>query len=370
MVDEEGAELARMREAEAKRKSRSKLIGGVAAGVVLLGGGVLVGSTLGDGETEPGAEQTPPVSTASAGVQPSAPVEIDPPSPAGGEVVDPTASDTEPAAVDFRFATERVPYFHDGGDISQMRAFYAGLDHDWILGSAPEAGRNYVENFLVERGASTPLAHHADLIDREDNTWLADLETPGGGTESVEIAVAAGENITAVLNVYLVNKDELGIDIDRVMPESQRIFDAMGTYLIRGMAETGEDRTLCEDEFDCPSALDHAGLRQMIATADALPADSVVLGAQINFFPDERNRHDDITLHYIDGATSELLTAEFSVDNRFMLYPLEVPFTSDSMANAINQNYLGAPNGDGDIAQIYMENEDAIHDKIGNRPLN
>ncbi|AXH96589.1 hypothetical protein DV701_11045 [Ornithinimicrobium avium] len=144
----------------------------------------------------------------------------------------------------------------------------------------------------------------------------------------------------------------------------------MGTYLIRGMAETGEDRTLCEDEFDCPSALDHAGLRQMIATADALPADSVVLGAQINFFPDERNRHDDITLHYIDGATSELLTAEFSVDNRFMLYPLEVPFTSDSMANAINQNYLGAPNGDGDIAQIYMENEDAIHDKIGNRPLN
>ncbi len=371
MVDEEArAEPARLREAAVKRKSRNKMIGGVAAGVVLVGGGVLVGSTLGDGETEARAEQTAPVSAASTEAQSSAPAETYPASPTDAELTDATVSENEPAVVDFRNAAERVSYFHGGGDVSEMRAFYSGLEHDWILGSAPEAGRDYVEDFLFERGASIPLAQHADMIDPEDNTWLADLETADGYTEKVEIAVPAGENIAAVLNVYLANKDELDIDIDRVMPESQRIFDAMGTYLIRGMAETGEDRTLCEDEFNCPSALDHAGLRQMIAAGDALPADSVVIGARINFFPDERNRHDDITLHYIDGTTSELGRSEFSVDNAFKLYPLEVPFTTDSMANAINQNYLGAQNGDGDTALVYMENQDAINYMIGNRPLN
>lgn len=351
---------------EAKRKSRNRWIGGGAlVSLLLAGGGVFAGTKLGGGEAGP--EPTQPAETAP--VVPGTPV--DPEVPAEPEApvdTEPTEVIKDPNVANFSIQMDRYTYMNEGGEVDDLREFYSGLDHDWVIGSAPEAGRAYVENFLYEKGAITPISDYANLVDKTTNGWAVFPE----GEEMVNLSDAANNNITTILNVYLANKDQWDMSLDDGLPQSKRVFDGMGTYLIRGMAETGVDNTICKDEFDCPSAIDHAGFRQLIEAADELPEGSVIVGAQIVPMADEQNRHNRITLHYADGDSNEVVwddARDIVVENRFMLYPT-TGTSSEYAAASLNDVYSGEPNGDGTTALVYMENEDAIKDKVTNRSTN
>lgn len=367
-------ELAKMHEADNKRKSRNKWIGGGVAGLLLAGGGVFAGSKLAGGEspepTQPAAEAPANPGEVEAPVdnpapEPTVDIPAEPETPVEAE---PTEVIEDPNVANFSVQMDRYTYMNEGGEVDDLREFYSGLDHDWVIGSAPEAGRAYVENFLYEKGAITPISDYANLVDKTTNGWAVFPE----GEEMVNLSDAANNNITTILNVYLANKDQWDMSLDDGLPQSKRVFDGMGTYLIRGMAETGVDNTICKDEFDCPSAIDHVGFRQLIEAADELPEGSVIVGAQIVPMADEQNRHNRITLHYADGDSNEVVwddARDIVVENHFMLYPT-TGTSSEYAAASLNDVYSGESHGDGTTALVYMENEDAIKDKVTNRSTN
>lgn len=369
-------ELARMKEAEAKRKQRNIFIGGgTIAGLLLAGGGVFAGSKIAGG-----GEGTSNDPAAEAPANPGGEVPVD--EPANPIAENPGTSPTDIPSFEDEPAVDPVetenPDFIDlsteeqreGASAEEILNFYSGMEKRWVEGTGDDAGVTYVSDFLVARGATTPIVENADGLIQMSGLSLRYVTGPDG--ETTHTAVAMNENLATVFNTYLANKDELGLDIDSVDPVNRYFFNGAGKRIVRGLDETLDNTNLCLDRYDCLKAYENEDFRQMFNEIDELPEGSAVEG--VTLLPSLSGRYaKTVKVRYVSPGQESRDFIQIDLKNGFTVYPMHFDVnyleTSSTRAASLNQVYRGMPYGESAEAYLYLSNDEQIQDKIGNPNL-